>query len=258
MNIFKELYEYREMIVGLVRRELRGRYKASVLGFMWTLINPLLQLAVYTLLFSVIMNSSIPQYYLHLFVALVPWIFFSSSVVGGTTCIVSSKEMVKKIYFPREVLPIAHVLSAFVNMLLSFIIIFIILIVSGRGLSLRALVYLPIVMFVELILALGMAMLSSGITVYIRDLEPILGIVTMAWMYATPVVYPLSQVPESIRGLYFLNPMTSVITAYRDILYYKQVPALETLIHAFVFGTVILIVGTIVFRKIQKGFAEQL
>lgn len=258
MNIFKELYEYREMIVGLVRRELRGRYKASVLGFMWTLINPLLQLAVYTLLFSVIMNSSIPQYYLHLFVALVPWIFFSSSVAGGTTCIVSSKEMVKKIYFPREVLPVSYVLSAFVNMLLSFIIIFAVLIISGRGLSLKALVYLPIVMLVELILALGMAMLSSGITVYIRDLEPILSIVTMAWMYATPVVYPLSQVPESIRGLYFLNPMTSIITAYRDILYYKQAPALTTLVHAFLFGLVILVIGTIVFRKIQRGFAEQL
>lgn len=258
MNIFKELYEYREMIFGLVRRELRGRYKASVLGFMWTLINPLLQLGVYTLIFSVILNNQIPQYYIHLFVALVPWMFFSTSVAGGTTCIVRSKEMVKKIYFPREVLPISFVLSAFVNMLLSFIIIFAVLILSGRGLSLRALIYLPIVMFVELILAMGMAMLSSGITVYIRDLEPILGIVTMAWMYVSPVVYPLSQVPESLRGLYFLNPMTSVITAYRNILYDKQPPELMTLLHAFVFGVVVLIIGSIVFRKIQKGFAEQL
>lgn len=258
MKIFKELYEYREMVFGLVRRELRGRYKASVLGFMWTLINPLLQLAVYTLLFSVIMDSQISHYYLHLFVALVPWIFFSTSVSGGTTCIVRSKEMVKKIYFPREVLPISFVLSAFINMLLSFIIIFIVVILSGWGLSFRALLYLPIVMIVELIMALGMTMLTSGITVYIRDLEPILGIVTMAWMYATPVVYPLSQVPESLQGLYFLNPMTSVITAYRDILYYKQPPTMNLLLHAFIFGTVLLVLGSIVFKKIQKGFAEQL
>lgn len=258
MNIFKELYEYREMIMGLVRRELRGRYKASILGFMWTLINPLLQLAVYTLLFSVIMKSPIPSYYLHLFVALVPWIFFSTSVAGGTTCVVRSKEMVKKIYFPREVLPISFVLSAFVNMLLSFIIIFVVIILSGWGMNFKALLYLPIVMLVELIMGMGMAMLSSGITVYIRDLEPILGIVSMAWMYATPVVYPLSQVPESLQGLYFLNPMTSVITAYRDILYFKQPPAMNLLLHAFIFGTVILVVGSIVFRKIQKGFAEQL
>lgn len=258
MNVFKELYEYREMIFGLVRRELRGRYKASVLGFMWTLINPLLQLAVYTLLFSVIMKSQISHYYLHLFVALVPWIFFSTSVSGGTTCIVRSKEMVKKIYFPREVLPISFVLSAFINMLLSFIIIFIVVILSGWGLNLRALLYLPIVMIVELIMALGMAMLTSGITVYIRDLEPILSIVTMAWMYATPVVYPLSQVPESLQGWYFLNPMTSVITAYRDILYYKQPPTMNLLLHAFIFGTVMLVIGSIIFKKIQRGFAEQL
>lgn len=258
MNIFKELYEYREMIFGLVRRELRGRYKASVLGFLWTLINPLLQLGVYTLLFSVIMQSDIPQYYIHLFVALVPWMFFSTSVSGGTTCIVRSKEMVKKIYFPREVLPISFVLSAFVNMLLSFIIIFIVLIFSGRGISFTALLYLPIVMIVELILAMGMAMMSSGITVYLRDLEPILGIVTMAWMYLTPVVYPLSKVPESLRGLYFLNPMSPIITAYRDILYYKEPPALNTLLHAFIFGLAILIIGSIIFRKIQKGFAEEL
>ena len=258
MHIFRELYEYREMIFGLVRRELRGRYKASVLGFMWTLINRLLQLAVYTLLFSVIMRSQISHYYLHLFVALVPWIFFSSSVAGGTTCIVRSKEMVKKIYFPREVLPISFVFSAFVNMLLSFIIIFGVIIIVGWGVSFQALLYLPAVMFVELVLALGMAMLSSAITVYIRDLEPILGIVTMAWMYATPVVYPLSQVPESLQKWYFLNPMTSIITAFRDILYFKQPPAMNLLLHALIFGVVILVIGSITFRRIQKGFAEQL
>lgn len=258
MNIFKQLYEYREMIVGLVRKELRGRYKASVLGFMWTLINPLLQLAVYTLLFSVIMNSSIPKYYLHLFVALVPWIFFSTSVSGGTTCIIRSKEMVKKIYFPREVLPIAFVFSAFINMLLSFLIIFAVLVLTGHGLSLRALIYLPIVVLIELVMALGMAMLSSGITVYLRDLEPIMGIVSMAWMYATPVVYPLTQVPERIRGFFFLNPMTSVISSYRDILYFKQPPEMDMLFHSFVCGLVILVIGSIVFRKLQKGFAEQL
>ena len=118
MRLIRELYEYREMIFSLVKRDLKGRYKGSVLGFFWTFLNPLLQLCVYTMVFSVIMRNDIEQYYLFLFVALIPWIFFSTSVSGGSGCIWAQQDMVKKIYFPREVLPVAYVTSQFVNMLL--------------------------------------------------------------------------------------------------------------------------------------------
>ena len=111
----KEIYAYREMTASLVRRDLKGRYKGSVLGFLWTFLNPLLQLAVYTMVFSTIMRSGIEDYYLFLFVALIPWIFFSTSLTGGAGCILSQQDMVKKIYFPREVLPFSYVLSQFVN-----------------------------------------------------------------------------------------------------------------------------------------------
>ena len=124
MKQLRELYEYREMIFSLVKKDLRGRYKGSVLGFLWTFINPLLQLVVFTLVFSVIMKAGYEQYYMFLFVALVPWMFFASSVQDGSTSILREKDMVKKIYFPREVLPIATVTSGFVNMLLTFIVIF--------------------------------------------------------------------------------------------------------------------------------------
>ena len=117
MSIFKEIYNYRTMISSLVRRDLRGRYKASVLGFLWTFIVPLCQLLVYTMVFSVILRSDIEKYYLFLFVALIPWNFFSSCLTGGASCIIQQKDMVTKIYFPREVIPIAYVTSAFVNML---------------------------------------------------------------------------------------------------------------------------------------------
>ena len=130
MKTVREIYEYREMIFSLVKRDLRGRYKGSVLGFLWTFINPLLQLMVYTLVFSVIMRNGIKDYYLFLFVALIPWIFFSTCVSGGCGCILGSADMVKKIYFPREVLPIAFVTGNFVNMLLCFIVVFAVLIVS--------------------------------------------------------------------------------------------------------------------------------
>ena len=198
MQIIKEIYAYREMIFSLVRRDLKGRYKGSVLGFMWTFINPLLQLGVYTLVFSIIMRNDIEDYYLFLFVALVPWIFFSTSVTGGSHCIIAQQDMVKKIYFPREVLPIAFVTSQFVNMILSFIVIFFVIIISGRGFNFIALLYLPIIMIAEYLLALSAAMLTSAITVYLRDIEYILGIISMAWQFLTPIMYPVEASPPAL------------------------------------------------------------
>ena len=124
INSIKEIYEYRDMIISLVRRELRGRYKGSVLGFLWTYINPLCQVIVYSAVFSIIFRVNIDKFYLYMIIGMMPWTFFSSSVMGGTTCVRAQSDMVKKIYFPREVIPISYVTSTFVNMLLSFIIVF--------------------------------------------------------------------------------------------------------------------------------------
>lgn len=259
MNILKELYDYRQMIFSLVRKDLRGRYKGSVLGFLWTFINPLFQLLVYTIAFSFILPSPIEKYYLHLFVALIPWIFFSSSVQGGANSIIASKDLVSKIYFPREVIPISYVTSCFVNMLLSFIIIFLVVIVSGVGINPLAMLCLPLVMIVEYIMALGMAMLFSAITVFFRDMEHILSIITMAWIYLTPVLYPINMIEnKTIQKLFYINPMTSVIVAYRDILYYAKVPDFSTLLIAVGFGIVIMFMGFFVFSKLKRHFAEEL
>lgn len=258
MRTIKELYAYREMIFSLVRRDLKGRYKGSALGFLWTFINPLLQLGVYTMVFSVIMRNGIEDYYLFLFVALIPWIFFSTSLSGGSSCIWAQQDMVKKIYFPREVLPISFVTSQFVNMMLSLLVVLAVLLVSGKGLNPAALVYLPIIMLVEYIMALSVTMLSSAITVYLRDVEYILGIISMAWQFLTPVMYSVDQVPEEIVPIFNLNPMTPVIIAYRDILYYGQPPKLQTLLHATVFGIVVLVIGSTVFGRLKRHFAESL
>lgn len=255
---FKELYDYRQMIFSLVKKELRGRYKGSVLGFLWTFINPLLQLLVYTLVFSVIMRTGIERFYLYLFIGLVPWLFFSGSMTGGAACIVNQKDMVKKIYFPREVMPIAYVTSGFVNMLFCFIVVFAVIIISGVGIRPLLLLYLPVVMAVEFIMALGGAMLTSAFTVYFRDLEYILGILLQAWMYFTPVVYSIEMVPEWLLPVFRLNPMTPVINVYRDVLYYQQVPQLSTLLEGLILGVLVLVVGSILFNKLQKGFAEEL
>lgn len=258
MNTIKELFQYREMIASLIRKDLRGRYKGSVLGFFWTFLNPLLQLVIYTVVFTVFFPSNIEKFYIFLFVGLIPWLFFNTSLAGGAASVVSQESLVKKIYFPRLVLPISFVTSAFVNMLLTFIVIFAVLIFSGYGINVSVLWALPLVMIVEYLLALGIAMLSSALTVYFRDLEHILGIVSMAWMYITPILYDVSVVPEDFRPLIYFNPMTGIILCYKDILYYKQLPQLETMGIAFVMGIGFLVIGFFCFNKLQKRFVEEL
>ena len=258
MSTIKELYAYRQMIFSLVKKDLRGRYKGSVLGFLWTFINPLFQLIVYTIVFSKILRNDIPRYYLYLFVALIPWIFFSSSITVGAASIISQKDLVKKIYFPRMVIPISYVTSCFVNMLLCFIVIFAVIIVTGAGINFLAVLTLPVIMIVEYIFALGMAMIASAVTVYFRDLEHILGIIAMAWMYLTPVVYSKKIVPDRYLPLFNLNPMTHIIDCYRTVLYEKQVPDLTALLWAAGLGVFFLVFGAFVFNKLQRHFAEEL
>lgn len=257
MKQLKELYAYREMIFMLVRRDLRGRYKGSALGFLWTFLNPLLQLGVYTVVFSVIMRSDIDKYYLFLFVALIPWLFMATSVQGGATCIIGQQTLVTKIYFPRQVLPIAHVTTCFVNMLLCFVVVLVVVAFS-IGLNVSVLIFLIPTMMIEYVLALGIAMLVSGITVYFRDMEHILGIAVMAWQFLSPIMYPKDWVPPQLMGVFMLNPMTSVIDAYRNILYYKCAPDLSTMFLALGMGLAALLLGWAVFGRLQKHFAEEL
>lgn len=256
MKMMREIWEYRAMISSLVKRDLRGRYKGSVLGFFWTFLNPLFQLLVYTFVFSTIMRAGIKDYYLFLFVALIPWNYFSSCVSGGAGCVVGQKDLLSKIYFPREVLPISYVLSQLVNMLLTFLVLFGVLLVSGKGIILSLWIYLPVIILVETMLAFGLTMLFSAITVYFRDMQFLLGIITMAWQFLTPVMYSIDMVPEDLRKLFHLNPMTSVILAYRDVFYYQQAPQVSTLLSGTIMGIFFMIIGWFIFQKLKKRFAE--
>ena len=258
MNKLKEIYEYRLMVYSLVKRDLRGKYKGSVLGFMWTFVNPLLQLLVYNMVFSIIMRAGVEKFYLYLFVGLIPWLFFSAAITGGSTCIIAQKDLIKKIRFPREIIPISYVTSMFVNMLLSFIVVIIVSVVSGVKLTVGGILCLPVIMLVEYMMALGIALISSSLTVYFRDLEHILAIVAMAWLYATPICYPETMVPEKYLSLYRLNPVTPVVNAYRDVLYYGKTPDLTTLLLATGIGLITIILGVLIFGKLQRRFAEEL
>ena len=258
VNIFKEIYLYREMIYNLVHRELRGKYKGSVLGFAWTFVNPLLQLGVYTVVFSHILKSGVEDYYLFLFVTLIPWIFFSVSISAGAGCIRAQGNMVKKIYFPREVIPISFVVSQFVSMLLSFLVVFVVLLISGKGFNFEAFLYLPLIMIIELLIAIGLTMIISGLAVYFRDIEHFINIIVLLWQFLTPVMYDLSIVPDNLISIYQLNPMTPIIVAYRDILYYKQIPQVNTLVSASLFAIILFVLGFIIFGKLKEHFAEEL
>lgn len=254
----RELWQYREMTASLVRKDLKGRYRGSVLGFLWTFLNPLLQLLVYTLVFSVILKSGIPHYALHLFVALVPWIFFSSALTTGARLVLDQKNMIKKIYFPREVLPLAYTVSSFCNMLFSFVIIFAVLAVSGVGVRLSVLPWLIPVMGIQFVLVLGVNLIASAVTVYVRDFEHIMGVVSMAWMYLSPVVYGIEFVPEQMQRWYLLNPMAPLILSYRSILYHQTAPVPLHLLSAFGMSLAVTVLGFFIFARLQRRFAEVL
>ncbi len=254
----RNIYSYKDMIYSLVRRELRGRYKGSVLGFLWTYINPLCQVIVYSMVFSVIFRVNIDKFYLYLIIGMMPWTFFNTSVQGGSTCIRAQSDMVKKIYFPREVIPISYVTSAFVNMLLSFIIVFFAVLISGYWFNFEALLFLPLIIIFEYMLALGIAFIVSAITVYFRDLEQIIGVVMMAWIYVTPIMYNMDYVPEQYRKFVVLNPMTPIVEVYHQILYYRIIPTTNYLLLAFGTSMIVLILGFIIFAKLDKNFAEEM
>ena len=269
------------MVFGLAKRELRGRYKGSVLGFLWTFLNPLLQLLVYTLLFGVLLKSSINDFYLYLFVGLIPWLFIQNALQNGSTAILNQKSLVTKIRFPREVLPIAHVTTGFINMLYCFVVIFL---TVGTSLLIRSWgtgqiispdsevglynflpwIVLPLVMIIQYIFALGLCFLSSSITVYIRDLEHILGVFTMLWCYCTPIMYDARLIlgPEGYAKygwvFEYLNPMTGIVRAYQDILYRGTWPNFKLLLVSFGYAILFLVVGFLVFEKLKRRFAEEI
>ena len=252
----KEIWAYRTMIRSLVHKDLRGRYQASVLGFLWTFIVPLCQLLVYTVVFSIILRSQMERFYLYLFVALIPWNFFSACLTTGSGCIVDQGSLVNKIYFPREVVPIAYVTASFVNMLYCGIIVVAVCLLSGVRFSLAGLACLPLVMLNQYMFVLGVTMITSAVNVYFRDLEHILGILSMAWMFMTPIMYDMSIVPERLRPLFHLNPMTGIVMSYRDILYWGSAPEAGQLAISGAVGLVILAAGFLLFGRLKRRFSE--
>ena len=256
MNVFKELFQYRELLKTNVKKEIRGKYKGSFLGVIWSFLNPLLMVAVYAIVFPYLMRMQQDHYLIYLITGVIPWVFFTSVVTTGCNCVWINGGIIKKVYFPREILPLSVVVAALINFLISCIIILLFAIFGGVGLSIY-LIWLPIIAILQSILSLGLLLILSAINVYVRDIEYVVQFIMNLAFYATPIVYNISMIPEKFRWIIYLNPMAHFIDAYRAIFYYKTFPDLQSLLIIGIISFVVLIIGYCIFKKLEKGFAEE-
>ena len=256
MKVFKELYQYRELLKTNVKKEIRGKYKGSVLGVLWSFLNPLLMVAVYAIVFPYLMRTTQENYLIFLITGIIPWIFFTTVVTSGCNCVWINGGIIKKVYFPREILPISVVLSALVNFLISCIIILIFVIFGGIGVSVQIL-WLPVIAIIQSALSLGLLFILSAINVYIKDIEYIVQFIMNLLFYATPIVYDVTMIPERFRWILYLNPMAHFLDAYRAIFYSKTMPDLKSLGIIGLISFLVLIIGYKIFKKLEKGFAEE-
>ena len=257
MKFLKSLYEYRELLKTSISKDIRRKYKNSVLGIIWSFLNPLLQIAVYAIVFPLIMKSNLPNYTVFLCCGLIPWNFFSNATSRTSFTMIENGNIIKKVYFPREILPISVVTSEAINFIISTIIILAFVLGYGMGLS-KYIIFYPIILIIQYILLLGVSFVVSSITVYLRDLQHFIGIALQLLFYATPIVYAPDSIPQEFQWIIKYNPMTYIINGYRDIFYYKQMPNFESLGIVLLISIVLFFIGYFIFKKLQRRFAEEL
>ena len=255
------LRRYRGLIQSLVARELKARYRGSVLGFFWSFINPLLLLLVYSFVFKYILPArfkDIEHYELFLFCGILPWTWFSSSLLESAGVLISGGNLIKKVLFPAEVLPIVTVLANLVHFLLGLAILAAFLVYYQRPLHVVELAWFPVAVLVQLILTLGFALLLSALTVHFRDVRDILGHVMTFWFFITPIIYPYFQMEPWQRRILKLNPMTHLTITYQEILYFDgPVGHWKWLLAVGAASVVFFLFGYFVFDRLRDTFAEE-
>jgi ABC-type polysaccharide/polyol phosphate export permease len=253
-------------VLNLVLRDLKSRYKRSVLGFLWSLLNPLAMMIVFTVVFTVIMPSQIENYPIFLLCGLLPWNFFTGALMLSINSVAGNANLVKKVYFPREVLPISAVLANLVNFLLGLAVLFVALFFFHGHFS-PWLWLLPVVILIQTCFTLGVALFLSAINVYYRDTLMIMDVVLLAWFFLTPVVYAIGILPSEYeflgltldiqRLMYIVNPMASLIAAYRDLLYWGYRTDLDFFLRTAVTAIAVLVAGYWYFVRHSHDFGEK-
>ncbi len=257
-----------DLLRTLVRRDLDARYKGSVLGNLWTLVNPLSQLLIYTYVFSVVLkvklnlkglpaNENI-SFGLWLFAGLLPWIAFSSGLVQSAGSVIGQPNLVKKVVFPLSLLPLVPIFSAFIESSFGLILLIFFVAVSSGTLH-TTLALLPLVWIPQLLLTAGLGYLVAGLTVFLRDIPQTLNVILNIWFYATPIVYPITSIPESWRNwILWLNPLAAIAEVYRDFVLTGEVKHWGELGVAFTISVIVFICGLLVYRKLRPAFADVL
>jgi ABC-type polysaccharide/polyol phosphate export permease len=265
-NHLKELWTYRELIYNLVARDLKVRYKNSVLGVVWSWLSPLLMMLIFTFVFGVLWErEDIPNYHIFFFSALLPWNFFTGAVMAGVMSIVGNGHLLKKVYFPREVLPISVILSNLINFLIALPIFFMLALASGARLT-RWVLLLPIPILIQVAFVTGLVLVLSTLEVYYRDTHMVLDPIIQAWFFLTPIIYPVSTLPQKVTLLgrsfdprlwiFRLNPMASVVNTYQDLLYRGHPTGWDFLARTAVTAVVMLIFGYWFFKHFSDNFGE--
>jgi lipopolysaccharide transport system permease protein len=252
---FLDLYRHRFLIWQLVLRDIRARYRGSFFGFLWTFMNPLIQMLIYTLVFSFYMRINMEKYPAFLFCGLIPWTWVSSSVERGMHSIVHSGSLVTKAMLPPHVLPTTMNLSNFVNFIftLPLLILFLLLFKVYPGLTIFFIVILFVIQFIML---QGVSLIVATLTVYFRDLLHVIPNLLLFIFFGTPIIYPLSMVPEKFRIFVLLNPFTPLIASYQNSLFFKNPPPLFYLLYSALWAIFLFILGVYLFEKFRDELPE--
>ena len=277
MTTLAEYAASRELLGNLTQRELRGKYKRSALGWAWSLINPLALALIFTFVFGVVFKSrleatgnsdlgGIAAYPLFLLAGLLPWAFLSNGITGSIGALVANANLVKKVYFPREILIGANVLSWVVSLLIELMVLGVALLVFGN-VWLQFLPILVVVIALQTVFVTGIGLLLAILNVYFRDVQHFVGIGLQLWFYATPVIYPITLLGNiadreflgvSLLTLYKLNPMTAFVEMYHQMLFYLQFPSWQLFVYAALVSFATLAFGLFVFKKLEPRLAEEL
>ena len=257
-----------DLLRTLVRRDLEARYKGSVLGNLWSLVNPLSQLLIYTYVFSVVLKVKLSlkglpanenvSFGLWLFAGLLPWIAFSTGLTQSASSVIGQPNLVKKVVFPLTLLPLVPVFSAFIESAFGLIMLIFFVALSSGTLH-TTLAFLPLVWIPQLLLTAGLGYLAAGLTVFLRDIPQTLNVILNIWFYATPIVYPITSIPESWRNwVLWLNPLAAIVEVYREFILTGEVKHWGELGLAFTISGIVFITGVLVYRKLRPAFADVL
>lgn len=254
---FISLLRYRDMLYTLSVHRIKVRYKQSALGILWAILQPLSIMLVFTLIFSVIvkMPSEGAPYPVFVYTALLPWTFFSTALSNAANGLVSHSQLITKVYFPREILPLTYVIAALFDFFIASTILLGLIAYNRMQLTMNALYAIPII-FVLALFATAVSLVLSAIQVRFRDVGLALPLLLQLWMFATPVVYPLTAVPAHLRGLYALNPMVGIIESFRRVIINKSAPDFPALITSAVVSMILLVVAYAYFKRTEATMAD--